>query len=63
MVTQHFSKVTIDELLTFYNQELQKSIRYDFWELIKLSIIFLGGDNEKRLNKTSWSNASRQVDG
>lgn len=51
IVTQHFCNTTIEELLTFYNQELQKTIvRDDYRELIELSIIFLGGDNEKKIN-------------
>ena len=34
----------------FYNCELQKKIvRDDYRELIELSIIFLGGDKEKKL--------------
>lgn len=48
-VTQHFCNVMIEELLTFYKKELLKTIvRDDYRELIELSIIFLGGDNEKK---------------
>lgn len=50
IVKQHFSDVTIEELLTFYNQELQKTIvRDDYRELVELSITFLGGDKEKKI--------------
>lgn len=50
IVTQHFCNTKIKELLTFYNEELQKSIvRDDYRELIELSIIFLGGDSEKKI--------------
>ena len=49
----------------FYNCEQQKKIvRDDYRELIELSIIFLGGDKEKKTkNKASWCNASSAVDG
>lgn len=50
IVTQHFGNTIIKELLIFYNQELQKNIvRDDYREVIELSIIFLGGDNEKKI--------------
>ena len=47
---QHYNDCEIDQLVMFYNCELQKKIvRDDYRELIELSIIFLGGDKEKKL--------------
>ena len=47
---QHNNDCEIDQLVIFYNCELQKKIvRDDHHELIELSIIFLGGDEEKKL--------------
>ena len=49
-VKQHYNDCEIDQLVMFYNCELQKKIvRDDYRELIELSIIFLGGDKEKKL--------------
>ena len=49
-VKQHCNDCEIDQLVMFYNCELQKKIvRDDYRELIELSIIFLGGDKEKKL--------------
>ena len=49
-VKQHYNDCEIDQLVMFYNGELQKKIvRDDYRELIELSIIFLGGDKEKKL--------------
>ena len=45
---KHYNDCEIDQLVMFYNCELQKKIvRDDYRELIELSIIFLGGDKEK----------------
>ena len=47
---QHYNDCEIDQLVMFCNCELQKKIvRDDYHELIKLSIIFLGGDKDKKL--------------
>ena len=49
-VKLHYNDCEIDQLVMFYNCELQKKIvRDDYRELIELSIIFLGGDKEKKL--------------
>ena len=49
-VKQHYNDCEIDQLVMFYNCELQKTIvRDDYRELIELSIIFWGGDKEKKL--------------
>lgn len=49
-IKQYFSDTIVQGLLEFYNQELQKSIvRDDYRELIELSIVFLGGDIEKKI--------------
>lgn len=48
-IKKHFYDAIISELLAFYVKELQSSIvRDDYRELIELSIIFLGGDEEKQ---------------
>lgn len=45
----YFNVSEIDKLLEFYRTELTKEIaRDDYRELIELSIIFLGGDSEKK---------------
>ena len=42
---QHYNDCEIDQLVMFYNCELQKKIvRDDYCELIELPIIFLRGD-------------------
>ena len=47
---KHYNDCEIDQLVMFYNCELQKKIvRDDYRELIELSIIFLGGDKEKKM--------------
>ena len=47
---QHYNDCEIDQLVMLYNYELQKKIvRDDYHELIELSVIFLGGDKEKKL--------------
>ena len=47
-VKQYYNDCEIDQLVMFYNCQLQKKIvRDDYHELIELSIIFLGGDKEK----------------
>ena len=49
-VKHHYNDCEIDQLVMFYTCELQKKIvRDDYHELIELSIIFLGGDEEKKL--------------
>ncbi|XP_036340150.1 uncharacterized protein LOC118749456 [Rhagoletis pomonella] len=49
-VKQHFCDATINELVTFFYNELGKSIvRDDYQELIELAIIFLGGDSENKI--------------
>ena len=47
-VRQQYNDCEIDQLVMFYNCELQKKkiVRDDYRELIELSIIFLGGDKE-----------------
>lgn len=48
-VAKEISDEEIHNLLVFYRQELDKSIvRDDYRELVELSVIFLGGDNDKR---------------
>lgn len=50
IVKEYFNDNDITELLHFYHNELQKSIvRDDYRELIELSVIFLGGDANKKL--------------
>ena len=47
---QHYNNCEIDELVMFYNSELQKKIvRDDYRELIELSIIFLEETKRKNL--------------
>ena len=49
-VKQHYNDCEIDQLVMFYNCELQKKIvRDDYCELIELPIIFLRGGKEKKL--------------
>ena len=46
---QHYNDCEIDQLVMFYKCELQKKIvRDDYRELVELSVIFLGGDKEKK---------------
>ena len=47
---QHCNNGGIDQLVMFYNCELQKNIvRDDYILLIELSIIFLGRDKGKKM--------------
>ena len=64
-VKQHYNDCEIDQLVMFYNCELQKKIvRDDYRELIELSIIFLERrQREQNETKASWCNASSAVDG
>lgn len=49
-VQQHLCEAIINELVTFFNNELAKAIvRDDYRELIELAIIFLGGDDENKI--------------
>ena len=49
-VKRHICDATITGLVLFLNYELQKSIiRDDYRELIELSIIFLGGDQDSKI--------------
>ena len=47
---KHYNDCEIYQLVMFYNCELQKEIvRDDYRALIELSIIYFGGDKEKKL--------------
>ena len=65
-VKQHYNDCEIDQLVMFYNCELQQKNceRWDHHELIELSYhIFGRRQREKTENKASWYNASSTVDG